>query len=72
MPLIFAGKGRRKVQLGRGGDAGSGPRGIGPDSMNLRRSPSVDHIDRFQFIEIWFGEIVNRVIIRTAILKRKL
>ncbi|MBR1826230.1 MAG: hypothetical protein IJ771_00750, partial [Clostridia bacterium] len=44
MPLIFAGKGRRKVQLGRGGDAGSGPRGIGPDSMNLRRSPSVDHI----------------------------
>ena len=34
----------RKVQLGRGGDAGSGPRGIGPDSMSLRRSLSVDHI----------------------------
>ncbi|MEE1292968.1 MAG: hypothetical protein UHK59_06270, partial [Acutalibacteraceae bacterium] len=50
MPLIFAGKGRRKVQLGRGGDAGSGPRGIGPDSMNLRRSHSVDHIVRFQFV----------------------
>ncbi|MBQ5581267.1 MAG: hypothetical protein IIT43_08465, partial [Clostridia bacterium] len=67
---IFAGKDRREVQLGRGGDAGSGPRGIGPDSMNLRRSLSVDHIVKFQFIEIWFGEIVNRVIIRTAILKR--
>ena len=25
------------------------PMGIGPDSMNLRRSLSVDHIDRFQF-----------------------
>ncbi|MBO6153462.1 MAG: hypothetical protein J6O85_03695, partial [Clostridia bacterium] len=51
MPLIIAGKGRRKVQLGRGGDAGSGPRGIGPDSMNLRRGPSVDHIVKFQFAE---------------------
>ncbi|MBQ1371141.1 MAG: hypothetical protein IIY38_08440, partial [Clostridia bacterium] len=53
MPLIFAGKGRREVQLGRGGDAGSGPRGIGPDSMNLRRSPSVDHIDKFRFVKVF-------------------
>ncbi|MBR1827801.1 MAG: hypothetical protein IJ771_08840, partial [Clostridia bacterium] len=48
--LIFAGKDRREVQLGRGGDAGSGPRGIGPDSMNLRRGLSVDHIVKFQFV----------------------
>ena len=47
--------GRRIVQLVRGGAAGSGPRGIGPDSMNLRRSPSVDHIDRFQFVGEWGG-----------------
>ena len=33
---------RRIVQLGRGGAAGSGPRGVGPDSMNLRRSSSVE------------------------------
>ena len=43
---------RRIVQRGRGGAAGSGPRGIGPDSMNLRRSLSVDHIDIFQFVEV--------------------
>ena len=47
----FQEEARRKVQLGRGGVAGSGPRGSGPDSMNLRRSLSVDHIDRFQFVE---------------------
>ena len=51
MPLIFAGKDRREVQQGRGGDAGSGPSGIVPDSMNLRRGLSVDHIVKFQYMD---------------------